>query len=347
MHTLLRIMITLIVMVPLPAHAMCSGGSKPTGEACGKLGMQGCCEGTNLFFCEGGEKCLLPCDKIPECGWSEAKQYYDCETGGGIDPEGLFQRECPAPLPALCKDVDYAGCCAGNKAWWCDGKALKSLTCHENPEKTQCGLNPQNSVADCVVPGTTAAPECPFPTEGDVVIEPDVESGDGVGGPDSTGEDVAISLDGLIVPDLKVPSTCSSLADRYDVKTTDCEKFGPYFLVKQEGCAALLAGLIPSAPLHPAAKVTKTGLAFDYFREGDKVQCTGSISNASVEGQCVQGDFSCSFEFAEVKKTEPEPEDPEGGGSGCMVRQGNGRPAALILLLLVVGLLFRRRGMPG
>ena len=226
--------------------AQCSGGSSPTGKACGAIPFQGCCEGEVLLFCEGGELCSLDCGKIPHCGWDSGKGYYDCESDGMSDPSALFSRECPAFTPDACQGVDYSGCCAGDAVYWCAGDGLSKLDCAGNKTLNRCGVNSLTNMADCGGPEAPEFKSCPF-VEGDVVVEPDIVTPDIAGAADGStgGEDILPSLDGLVVPDVNAPSSCATLAPRYDVLSTDCGIMGAFFLVKQEGCAALLVELVP------------------------------------------------------------------------------------------------------
>jgi len=330
-----------MLVLPVAARAECSGGSTPTGEVCGKIGIEGCCEGETLYFCEGGEKCLLPCEKIPLCGWNPAKAFYDCETTGGEDPELLFFKECPLPLPAVCNGVDYRGCCAGDKAYWCDGQSLNSLDCSKNPELNHCGLNADKGVADCVGPDVPSFESCPF-VEGDVITEHDTTGGDL--SDSASQKEVLLSLDGLEVPDMNAPSSCTALAAKYDVHSTDCPQFGSHFLVLQDGCAALLAGLVPSSPDHPAAKVTKSGLAFDYHNLGKQLHCTGTLDgDTAIEGECNDGEATCTFRFVAVEKPPLDDGGNGGYGGGCVVSRIPAGSVVLqvLLLLLIIGLTVR------
>jgi uncharacterized protein (TIGR03382 family) len=324
--------------------ADCSGGAMPTGTECGAISFAGCCSEEQLYFCEAGELCQLPCDKILHCGWNGNKDFYDCETDGMADLDLVFPKECPAFSPADCQGVEVAGCCAGDKLYWCDGIKLQTIDCAANSSKTVCGTNADSGTADCLPPGAPAFMACPFATGDDVTL-PDLVSSDST---DSGGSDSAkLSIDGLVVPDLNAPSTCAALATRYEVTATDCEILASVFLTKQEGCAALLVGLVPTAAAHPAAKVTKTGMVFDFLEAGVTRQCTGSIAGEIISGECYWGTSgSCEFSLtaAELRPEEVKPDSVKTGkGSGCQTgaEPGTGSLVWLIVMGLLVVLLRR------
>lgn len=338
----------LMSLMPVPAYADCSGGSSPTGQPCGPIDTIGCCKEGTLYFCEGGEVCSLSCNKIPQCGWNAAKGFYDCETTGGADPDLDHPLECPTTTSAECQGVDYSGCCAGSWVYWCDGKQLQGFDCGANKEHSACGTNAAASVADCVLSGAAEYKSCPFEPGGVEVPEPqggDVVSGDGGG----LIVDIVLSIDGLIVPDIEAPSTCTDLAARYAGGQVDCAMLGELFLVKQEGCAALLVGMAPESGGHPGAKVTKTGLAFSFSQGGLAYNCAGSFTGDGLSGQCFWGNGGeCTFDYTAVKEEVPAPEPGKsGGGSGCTM---GALPSAekvgtllLLLGLLLVGLRRVRR----
>ncbi len=332
----------LILLSPLPAQADCSGGSSPTGQPCGAIDHIGCCKSGTLFFCEGGELCSLSCNKIPQCGWDESKGLYDCETTGGADPDLDYPLECPVASGGECQGVDYSGCCAGSWVYWCDGKELQGFDCGANKEHNTCGTNAAASVADCVLADAAEYKTCPFEAGGVEVPDPvvgDVVTGD-VGG---SGPDITLSIDGLSVPDIAAPSTCSELAPRYEASQSDCDTLGTVFLVKQEGCAALLVGMTPETGGHPGAKVTKTGMAFSFSQEGLAYNCTGSLATESLSGQCFWGNGGeCTFAYNAVVALEPEPEPEESSGGSCATggppAKGHGSWLLFLMILSLAGL---------
>ena len=326
----------LLLLAPLSAEADCSGGSSPTGLPCGAIDTVGCCKSGTLYFCEGGEVCALDCTKIPQCGWNADKGFYDCETTGGADPDLDHPLECPSTTSAECQGVDYSGCCAGSWVYWCDGKQLQGFDCSANQDHNTCGTNAAAAVADCVQTGSAEYKSCPFEPGGVEVPEP--REGDVVSG-DSGGifVDVALSIDGLSVPDIEAPSTCTSLAPRYEGLQNDCEMLGAVFLVKQEGCAALLVGMAPDSGGHPGAKVTKTGLAFSFAQGGLAYNCTGSFAGDGLSGLCFWGNGGeCTFGYAAVAQEVPLPEPPKSsGGGGCAATDRTAVGPVLTLLLLL------------
>ncbi len=331
----------LLLFAP-PVHADCSGGSSPTGLPCGEIGVVGCCKSGTLFFCEGGELCSLSCNKIPQCGWNGDKNFYDCDTTGGADPDLGFPLECPTTTSAKCQGVDYSGCCAGSWVYWCDGKELQGFDCGDNQQHSTCGTNSAASVADCVLPVAAEYKSCPFEAGGVDVPDPivgDVVTGDGVG----TGLDITLSLDGLSVPDIAAPSSCSTLADRYQETQADCDMLGALFLVKQEGCAALLVGMTPETGGHPGAKVTKTGLAFSFSQGGLAYNCTGSFAGDSLSGQCFWGNGGeCAFSYGAVVAEQPDPglesEGSSGGGSCAVASEPGALQPSWLLLFMTLSL---------
>lgn len=332
----------LILSLTHDALADCSGGATSTGKACGAIDFAGCCKEGVLYFCEAGELCALECLKIPMCGWNSDKGYYDCDTAGMADPDLLYPLECPSMAGGECQGVDYAGCCAGSTVYWCDGKQLHGYDCGDNESKSMCGTNAAVSVADCVEPGSAEFKSCPF--EPDEVALPDVVTADVIGGDTQGTVDVQLSTDGLSVPDIAAPSSCTTLEERYQATGGDCEFLGGTVLTLQDGCAALLVGMAPDAVAHPSAKVTKTGLAFWFATGGLEYNCTGSFADGGMSGQCFWGNGGeCTFSYATATVIEPE-EEPKKGKGGCHSGPVSTPVAAGLLLalgLLVGGL--RRR----
>ena len=328
----------LLLLIPSPASAQCTGASLPMGEPCGPIEIAGCCDGDMLYFCEGGELCGWDCSNFPSCGWSESLGMFDCKTGGGAAPSGSLPLACPAPSEDECQGVDYSGCCAGQVVHWCAGGLLANLDCSGNPQLTACGYSADKEVADCVPPGSTDADECPF-AGGDVVPGADVTGGRA---DVSSPPDIGASLDGILVPDVNAPAECASLAAGYTVESADCGGFGSGFSPKQDGCAMVLVGLLSGQHTHPSGWATKSGIAFQYMDSGKEKQCMGQFVGDAVEGKCYWDESECQFRFLKMAEPEvPEPEnDGSGGGGGCSTkgRNGAGPPAALLLLLLLATL---------
>jgi hypothetical protein len=67
------------------------------GGPCGAIGIEGCCDGTTLKYCDRGVIRKVSCALNPTCGWFAMGQYYDCGTDGLENP--LFPRLCPGAVP--------------------------------------------------------------------------------------------------------------------------------------------------------------------------------------------------------------------------------------------------------
>lgn len=328
------ILVVLLLLVPSPASAQCSGASLPVGESCGSIDIAGCCDGDMLYFCEGGELCGWDCSKFPDCGWNESLGMYDCKTGGGAAPNGSPPKACPASGGDECLGVDYSGCCAGASVYWCSGGKLSNLHCSGNPTLTACGYSEEKEVADCVPPDSAGGVQCPF-GGGDVVPGTDVT----VGAPDVISvPDVGGDLDAVMVPDVNAPAECASLAAAFTVQSTDCGGFGTGFLTKQQGCAMVLVGLLEGQDAHPSGWATMSGIAFQYLDAGKDKQCMGQFVQDAVEGKCYWGESECEFKFQSVAEPEePEPEgEGSGGGRGCSAVGTAGSIAGSLLLLLAL-----------
>jgi hypothetical protein len=325
----------LVLAAPAVSRADCSGGAEQVQYGCGKVGWAGCCDGEILRFCEGGGLCEKDCSGALHCGYNKDKGFYDCGTDGQGDPSGTFPLACPPD--DLCQGVDYAGCCAGDVAWWCEGNALKSLDCGANGTLSVCGFNGEKKVADCLDAEAAAAPSCPFAPGADVGTGGDVVAPDG-GGPTDSGAgagDAWPSVDGVTVPDVNAPSSCVTLGVRYAVSSTDCSLFASRVSVKQEGCAAVWVGLVPTALSDPAGFVTQSGVAFSFTDTGLDRSCTGQISGDTITGSCSwTGDGACAFTLDRA----PDPVSPgtdSGSSGGCSVGLAP-RPQVLLSVFFVV-----------
>ena len=323
--TLLFLTITLLPAAPALGQE-CSGGAKLEATECGAVTFEGCCDGDRLVFCEGGMLCARDCAGLPHCGWSGTLGYYDCGTPGQDDPAGLHDPDCPTGGPDQCGGLDGRGCCDGAVVRWCDGRVVHEIDCAQNGTRSICGL--REGVADCAEPGASAGPACGGGGVTDVV-----------GGPDGGG----IDLDAVAVPDLMgAPSTCSTIQGIYDVSASDCGIFSERFGIKQRGCVAVLVDLVGGD--RPAARVTKSGLSFDFLDAGLTRSCLGQIDGESIDGECSWTGGTCSFTFQVAPEPEPgPPPDGGGGGGGCGHAQGSQSPAALLLLVLLFVLPTLRR----
>ena len=75
----------LSVSPPTDASAQCSVGTA-LQQGCGNLSLEGCCDGEDLYWCEGGWVCYLDCLASPSCGWQPTGPFYDCSTDGQPAP---------------------------------------------------------------------------------------------------------------------------------------------------------------------------------------------------------------------------------------------------------------------
>jgi hypothetical protein len=117
-----------------------------TGQPCGSVGYEGCCDGQTLTWCEGGEIRIIDCSEAPSCGWNEADGFYNCGTNGGEDPYGYYPINCDGTSGGgttgqSCGSVTYEGCCDGNTVTWCEGGTLATVNCATEPDSPgpSCG----------------------------------------------------------------------------------------------------------------------------------------------------------------------------------------------------------------
>ena len=81
-----------------PDYKSCCGATDP----CHGIGYEGCCKGTVVYYCDGGQLGSQECagSNLPACGWyggdTEGNDpgYY-CTTTSGSDPSGIHPRTCP------------------------------------------------------------------------------------------------------------------------------------------------------------------------------------------------------------------------------------------------------------
>lgn len=144
----------------LESCATCSSDCGECPSECGDVGTKGCCLGDVRFYCAAGllkvENCAVGVGK--SCGWSLATAQYQCGEQG-FDPSLTYVRECPPaaptdvkeePLSPECQDVPFAGCCSGQRLWWCDWTGLHEVDCSPNPPPfDQCGWNQSKGYYDC------------------------------------------------------------------------------------------------------------------------------------------------------------------------------------------------------
>lgn len=229
-----------------------------------------------------------------------------------------------------CGAVGFEGCCDGERLLFCEGGMLCARDCAGFPH---CGWNGTLGYYDCGTPGQDDPGglhpvECPTGGPGADV---------GTGGPDGRG---TIDLDVITVPDLVgAPSVCSTIQGIYDVTASDCGIFSERFGIKQRGCVAVLVDLVGGD--RPAARVTKSGLSFDFLDAGLTRSCLGQLDGAAIAGECQWNGGACAFTFQMAPKAD-EPIEPSGGGGkggGCGTGAPVPTPGALLLLL---AMFFRR-----
>lgn len=334
MKQLAAAVLSVMVMLPGLSRADCSGGAVALGRSCSGIDFQGCCDGEKLLFCEAGEVCQKDCEKAQHCGFSADKGFYDCGTDGMADPSGAFAMECPSDP---CGGIGYQGCCAGSTVLWCENGTVKSLDCSLNGSKSMCGASTGSAgAADCVVPGSAAAPSCS--------VEPgsDILPGDVVLGDVAAQEDVAVDYDGIAVPDMNAPTECASLERYWAVSSTTCPVFADTTQVKQDGCVAVYAGLAPTAEWYPYGRVTVSGIQMSFMEAGVKHQCSAQFAGETLQGQCFWGDSQCVFTLAPTEAPtnpdNPTPEPSKKSSGGCAA-SSNASFGSLWLMVALLTLL--------
>jgi len=227
-----------------------------------------------------------------------------------------------------CGWVSFEGCCDGERLLFCEGGMLCARDCAGFPH---CGWNGTMGYYDC---GTAGQDDpvgmfpaaCPAGGRGVT---------DAVTGPGGDGVD----LDAVTVPDLAhAPSSCSTIQGLYDVAASDCGIFSARFGIKQRGCVAVLVDLVGGD--RPAARVTKSGLSFDFMDAGLVRSCLGQIDGDAIGGECVWTGGACSFSFEAAP--EPEPAPSTDGGGGCGRAPADPPLAAFLLLAMLIVLPARR-----
>lgn len=137
-----------------------AGQSKP----CENYPAEGCCEGTELRWCENGGFKDLDCSKDPQCGWDSTKGEYACGTSGGADPSGKRPKSCSGygydggnvadeaggPNPNPCGKFPPQGCCRGSVHMWCEEGRLEDTDCQADPK---CGWDSAKGEHACGTSG--------------------------------------------------------------------------------------------------------------------------------------------------------------------------------------------------
>ena len=83
----------------------CLGSLGPSGDDCGDVTYEGCCDGTGrLLYCDGGVLFCIDCAmQNPFCGWQADAGFYNCATDGTPEPTGTFPKECGPACDPPCQ----------------------------------------------------------------------------------------------------------------------------------------------------------------------------------------------------------------------------------------------------
>ena len=73
----------------------------PPGGGCDGVTWQGCCDGDQLKWCQGGQLQTQSCPFFAGCGWNGGDGYYNC-GGTGEDPTGTNPIACPSACTPDC-----------------------------------------------------------------------------------------------------------------------------------------------------------------------------------------------------------------------------------------------------
>jgi len=129
----------------------CSADGKSCGKpidptlACTITGVEGCCDGGTVLFCENGQAGNIDCAKNAKaCGWNPEAKYYDCVAPpGASDPDGNWPIACGPCEPKCdgksCGDDGCGGECGVCKSGEICGKAFKCEVCTPACDGKICG----------------------------------------------------------------------------------------------------------------------------------------------------------------------------------------------------------------
>jgi len=101
------------------AGQTCTTTGQCVGETdpCLGLGFDGCCDGTEIKWCENGQISSMDCGGNG-CGWNPQNSFYDCGFTEA-DPSGQFPIECPKPCEADCAGKQCGGDGCGGSCGAC------------------------------------------------------------------------------------------------------------------------------------------------------------------------------------------------------------------------------------
>jgi sugar lactone lactonase YvrE len=123
---------------------VCTDTFQCVDSQCGTVTYEGCCDGHDLVWCEGGVLRDLSCTGKGSCGWNETEGYYNCGGGGNEAPEGTFPLICPGGCVPACEEKE----CGDDGCGWSCGECTGITTCKEG----QCVVDsqPEPEPADVV-----------------------------------------------------------------------------------------------------------------------------------------------------------------------------------------------------
>ena len=104
-----------------------------TGDPCGGITYDGCCDGDSLIYCDSEDLVVQGCQGAG-CGWNAEKEWYDCDATGE-DPSGQ--------KPGDCSEFSYPpGCdgkeCGDNGGGYSCGECAAGVPCNNGV----CGEGP-------------------------------------------------------------------------------------------------------------------------------------------------------------------------------------------------------------
>jgi len=344
------------VCTACPTLAGCGGGNP--GQGCGNVSYEGCCEGQTLKYCENNQLKTIDCNQGPSCGWQPEGNFYDCGTSGSPDPSGMNPMNCGGGgVNPICGN---GACEAGENATSCPADCGGGTKCGngicEQGESVGCPADcgGETVCGNGICEAGESAATCP----GDCNSQP-AGCGDKECGFDNTGNSCGTCPEGFF---------CD-----WKGKCQSNEPCTPQCSGKQCGsdgcgstCGTCPAGLACSGDGQCVSPYVEGDVAGE-----DDVPCVPSCLNKICGndgcggscGTCDEG-FGCNESFmCEEGYIEPDPPVdpndpyicPEGQtlkfgkcltvgeedvkkSDGCTTG-GQGRPAALLLLLALIAAL--------